>query len=358
VTGVRELFEDIPPGTIGLEEEVLLLDPETLAPKACVDAVLERAGANPRFKRELPAAQIELLTQPHATTADALAELTQARRELVAAADGIALPAAAALHPTAPAEAELNRGDRYDRTQERHGIVARRQLVGALQVHMAIGGADRTLAVYNALRGLLPEIAALAAAAPFHDNRDTGLASMRPIIGGQLPRQGVPPALSSWDEFEAEMAWGRASATVEEPRMWWWELRPHALQGTLELRVPDVQPSIEHARGVAAFAVALMRWLIARHDAGEDLGAPPTWRIEENRWAALHLGVDGSLADLDSGERRATRERLHTLADMAEPHADAPLEATRALIERNAAIELRSAGLERAASWLTERFAG
>jgi carboxylate-amine ligase len=355
---LRDRFDAIAPGTVGLEEEVMLLDPQTFAPIPCVDAVLERAANNPRLKRELPAAQIELMTSPHASVTAALDELAQARTELTAASAGIARPAAAALHPTAPAEAELNSGDRYDRTQNRHGIIARRQLLGALQVHVAVGGAERTLAVYNALRGLLPELAALAAAAPFHDNRDTGLASMRPLVGGQLPRQGVPPAISSWEAFGAELDWGHASSTVEEPRMWWWELRPHLVHATLELRVPDVQPDRAASRGVATFAVALVRWLSARHDAGEALGAPATWRIEENRWAALHRGVEGSLADLDTGSRRPTRERLLALTDAVEPFSDVPLDATRALIERNAALELRAAGLQGAASWLAERFAG
>ncbi len=358
MTALRELLEAIEPGTVGLEEEVLLLDPGTLLPKPCVDEVLARAPGNRRFKRELPSAQIELLTEPHATVADALGELAQARRELLSATAGIARPAAAALHPTAPAEADLNRGDRYDRTLERHGIIARRQLVGALQVHMAIGGAERTLAVYNGLRDLLPELAALAAAAPFHDGKDTGLASMRPVIGGQLPRQGVPPAFASWEEFEAEMTWGRTSQTVAEPRMWWWELRPHAIQGTLELRVPDVQPTIAQSGGVAAFAVALMRWLVARHDAGDALATSAGWRIEENRWSALRSGVEGTFADLHSGARRPARERLRELADAVEPFAEAPLDATRALIERNAAMELREVGLQRAPAWLADRFAG
>ena len=348
---LTERFDTVTPGTVGLEEEVLLLDPETFQPKPCVDEILARAEGNPRLKRELPAAQIELLTRPHASVGEALAELARAREELERLAAGIALPAAAALHPTAPAEAELNPGERYDRTRARHGIVAERQLVGALQVHVAVG--PGTLDVYNALRNHLPDLAALAAAAPFHDNRDTDLASMRPLIGGQLPRQGVPPAFASWDEVEAELAWGRASRTVEDPRMWWWELRPHFVHGTLELRVPDVQPTLEQARGVATFAVALIRYL-AEHPEPP----APQWRIEENRWAALKDGVTGSLADLVTGERSPTRERLHRLADVVEPYAEEPLDATRALIERNAAIELREVGLERAASWLTERFAG
>ncbi len=71
----------------------------------------------------------------------------------------------------------------------------------ALQIHIAPGSSDRALAIYNALRSYLPEIAALAANAPFHQGRDTGLASMRPKLAELLPRQGVPPPLESWDSI-------------------------------------------------------------------------------------------------------------------------------------------------------------
>jgi carboxylate-amine ligase len=320
------------------------------------EAVLERAGDSGRVKRELPAAQVELVTAPHPTAAAAIAELRAARAELAAAAGDLARPAAAALHPTAPAEAELNEGDRYDHTLRTHGRIARRQLLGALQVHVAVGGADRTLAVYNALRGYLPELAALAAAAPFHDGADTGLASMRPLVAGQLPRQGVAPPIASWEALEDDLRWGAVSGTVREPASWWWELRPHVVHATLELRVPDVQPTLGAAGGVAGFAVALVSWLAARHDAGDRLPVAPDWRIAENRWAALRDGVEGTLADLETGEQRPARERLHTLIDAVEPYADGPLDAARALAERNAAIELRAIGLGRTAHWLAERF--
>ena len=356
--GLRSAFEAVRPLTVGLEEEVLLLDPGTLAPAPVAPAVLERAAGDPRIKLELPAAQVELLTRPHATVEDAIAELAGARAVLAQAAAGLALPAAGAVHPTAPGEQPLNAGARYSAIGERYGVVARRQLVGALQVHVAVGGADRTLAVYNALRSFLPELAALAAAAPFHEGRDTGLASIRPIICTQLPRQGVPPAFAAWDAFEAELRWGAAAGTVEEPRQWWWELRPHVAHGTLELRVPDTQPTLDAARGVAGLAHALVAWLAARHDAGEALPVAPSWRIAENRWWALRGGVEGELADLDTGEVRSTRARLTALADRLELETGQALDHTRALIERNAAMALREAGPERAAAWLTEVYSG
>ena len=355
---LRAVFDRSGGLTVGLEEEVLLLDPQTLDPAPVAADVVARAAGDPRIKLELPAAQVELLTRPHADVAAALDELAGARAALLATCGDAVRPAAAAVHPTAPAEAELSTGPRYTAIEDHYGVVARRQLVGALQVHVAVGGAERTLAVYNALRGLLPELAALAAAAPFHEGRDTGLASIRPVIGGQLPRQGVPPAIPSWDAFAAELAWGAAAGGVEEPRRWWWELRPHVVYGTLELRVPDVQPTPAGAAGVVAFAHALVRWLAARHDAGERLGAPQTWRIAENRWSALRHGVEGELADLQTGAVMPTRARLLDLATRLESELGVDLAATRALVERPAAMWLRQVGLARAAGCLADVFAG
>jgi carboxylate-amine ligase len=224
-------------------------------------------------------------------------------------------------------------------------------------VHVALGCADRSLAVYNALRGHLPELAALAASAPFYEGRDTGLASIRPVISGQLPRQGVPPVIESWSSLVDDLSWGVASRTVGEPRRWWWELRPHIVHGTLEVRVPDVQASLSATGSVAQVVRALVQHLGARHDDGEDLGRPPTWRIAENRWCALRDGVEGTIADLVTGESMPTRRRLHGLLDTIEPHAPAGLDGARFLVEWNGAQHLRAVGLRGATRWLAESFA-
>jgi carboxylate-amine ligase len=245
------------------------------------------------------------------------------------------------VHPFAAPVGELNAGERYDAILADYGDVARSQQVCALQVHVALGSADAALAVYNALRGHLPELAALAANAPFHAGRDTGLASVRPLIGGLLPRQGVPPVIPSWEAFAEMLRW------LADPRQWWWELRPHPTFGTLELRVPDAQTTVAEAAAVASFAYALVTWLAERFAAGEALGAPDTWRIAENRWVACRAGLDGEFADLLTGERRPVREVLRER--MEQVGCDVPL-------ERNGAIRQREVGLERAAGWLADRF--
>ncbi|MBV9464649.1 MAG: YbdK family carboxylate-amine ligase [Solirubrobacterales bacterium] len=360
-------FEAAAPLTLGLEEEVYLVDRESLDLAPLALEVLGRLGGDPRFKPELPAAQVEILTAPAANVGAAVTALARARGALAAACeqDGRVLPLAAAVHPFAAAEGALNSSPRYQHTVAEYGFMARRQLVGALQVHVAVGGAERTLAVYNALRGWLPVLAALAASAPFYEGRDTGLASVRPKISEQLPRQGIPPCFESWEQLARAFAWGAEAGVLTDPGNWWWELRPHPAFGTLEVRVPDTQTTLEEAGAVTAVTHCLVAWLSARHDGGERLPCPSTWQIAENRWLACRDGVEGSLIALDTGARAPTREILHALLDQLEPtagalHCAAELVQARELVRCNGAMRQRRAaapdgpvGLTR---WLAARF--
>ena len=362
---LRDAFDRPEPLTIGLEEELMLVDAGTLDLLPRASDVIERAGGDPRFKLELPASQLEIVTAPARTVPEAMAALRAGRRDLAAAAEGIGRLAAAGVHPFARPRGELNSGPRYRLTHEEYGEVAERQLVCGLQVHVAVGGADRTLGVYNALRSHLPALAALAANGPFYAGRDTGMASMRPKISELLPRQVVPPAIPDWATFAEALRWGAAAGAVPEPRRWWWELRPHPAFGTLEVRVPDAQAGLREAGAVAALAHALAAWLAERPDAG-DLGPPAQrWRSAENRWSACRSGVEGELADLDTGARRSTREWLHTLLDAVGGAAErigcaTELAAARELVERNGAIRQREAArdgdLRALTAWLADRY--
>jgi carboxylate-amine ligase len=215
------------------------------------------------------------------------------------------------------------------------------------------------------MRSHLPELAALAANAPFHAGQDTGLASIRPTIAVNLQRQGVPPAIESWEWFAEALSWGEASDTVPDARRWWFELRLHTTYGTVEVRVPDVQTTVADTAALAAVIHALVARLAERHDAGEELAVDATWRIAENRWAACRHGLDARLADLRTGAVQPARERLGALLDELAPVADrlgcaAELEAARGLVERNGAVRQRAVAAERGlpglVEWLAERF--
>jgi carboxylate-amine ligase len=312
-SALRDRFDRAAAPTFGLEEEVFLVHPASLDLLHEAAELARGVDASGAVKLELPACQLELVTQPHGALAASVAELGAARRRLAAALSGRAMLLASGTHPFAAAEGSVNAGEHYERVAGEYGLLARRQLVCGMHVHVALPGADRVLGVYNALRSHLPLIAALAANAPLHEGRDTGLASVRPVISGMLPRQGVPPAFASWKELAAELEWGRLAGRIERIAGWWWELRLHAGLGTIEVRVPDVQSRPDEAGAVAGVVAALVLWLAERHDAG-DLEPPArSWRIAENRWSAARDGTHGTMFDLRSGSARATAELLAEL---------------------------------------------
>lgn len=364
----RAAFDVDAPMTVGVEEELMVLDPATLdlAPRA--RAVLERVEGDPRFKPELPAAQLEIALAPARTVGEAAQALAQARADLAGAAAGVALLAGAGAHPFAAAEGVVSDGARYEALLREYGPVARRQLVFGLHVHVAVRPADRALAVFNALRSYLPLLAALGANAPFYGGVDSGLASVRPKLCDILPRQGVPPAISSWDELEAALRWGEAAGVIADRSQWWWEARLHPVFGTVEVRVPDTQTTVAETAALAAVVHALVAWLAERHEAGDVPGPAPTWRIGENRWSACRHGLDGTMADLVTGEVAPTRELAATLLDELAGAAKrvgcaAELARASAVLHSGGAARQRGAAAQggdarAVVSWLGSRFLG
>ncbi len=362
---LRATFDAPAPLTVGIEEEVMLLDGATLdlAPRA--EEVLVTAGGDGRFKLELPAAQLELVSLPCDTVGEAAGQLHASRRALHAAANGVGRLAAAGAHPLSAREGVLNPHERYRHTREEFGPVARVQLVFGLHVHVRVSGAERAVAVHNALRSYLPQLAALAANAPFYAGSDSGLASVRPKISELLPRQGVPPALADLGELVQAWRWGAAAGTMPRARQWWWELRLHPTLGTIEVRVPDQQTTVAESAAVAAVIHALVAALAEGYDDGRPLAVHPTWRIAENRWSAGRHGLAGTLADLDTGEPRPARDSLRALLEWLAPAAArvgclGELEAAERVVTANGSERQRQmaddVGLEGLVGWLADRF--
>jgi carboxylate-amine ligase len=345
--------------TVGLEEELMLLDPETLDLAPVAAAVLERLDGDERFVPELPAAQLEVVAPPFATVGEGARALAAARADLARAAEGLARPAGAGVHPFASGLGVISAGERYAALVERFSpAIMRRQLVFGLHVHVALGGGDRALSVYNALREHLPAIAALAAGSPFYEGDDTGLASVRPKLSGLLPRQGVPPELPSWEAFAQVLGWPERKFGEAQ---WWWEARPHPVHGTIEVRVADTQATVADTAAVGAVVHALVATLAQRHDAGALPEPAPSWRIAENRWSACRHGVEGAWTDPRTGETTATADHLRALLDDLAPAAEglgcaAELAAARDLVERPRARAARARGPRGMVADVTDRF--
>jgi glutamate---cysteine ligase / carboxylate-amine ligase len=325
--------------SVGVEEELMILDGETFEPVGAVDLFLresEELDLPGRLKTEMHASIVELNTGICADTAEAVAAL----RELRAAADTIARRnglriAAAGAHPiTPPEELPIVQEQRYLEMVAYVGPVARRQGVSGLHVHLGVDSAD---ACFRALEGVLqwlPLVLALSVNSPYLDGRETELLSTRAAILAELPRSGAPPAFRSyaeWEEWVERLV--RLGVTADYTRLWW-DVRPHPRFGTLEVRMPDQPTALERT---AAF-VELVRALV-----GAALEEPPPpydpgrrGDYQQNRWAALRFGMEAELIHPDGSRALPARELAAELferlgvAPLGEPEAARQLEVGRA----------------------------
>jgi carboxylate-amine ligase len=309
--------------TLGVEEELMLLDARTLELAPVSGELLRATHGDPRFCAELPAAQIELVSPVCAHAKQIELALVRARRDLLAIAAPDTRLAGAGTHAFAAPEGPISDGPRYAQIADEYQWAARRGLAWGLHVHVALRGAARAVAVHDALRAHLPELAALAGNAPFHDGADTGLHSVRPKLAEAFPRQGVPPAWGTWTAYTDFLAWGsREGAFSADGRQLWWEVRLHPGFGTLEVRVCDQPATAAESAALAAVVQALCSHLGDRHDAGTLPPPASRERIEENRWRALRHGLDGTLLDVGTGEAQPTRARVGRLLAELQPHAE------------------------------------
>jgi glutamate---cysteine ligase / carboxylate-amine ligase len=325
--------------SVGVEEEIMILDGETLEPVGAVETFLrESEGLDlpGRLKTEMHASIVELNTGICADAAEAVAAVAELRAvaDAIARRNGLRI-AAAGSHPmTAPEELPIVPEQRYHDMVAYVGPVARRQGVSGLHVHLGVDSADEC---FHALEGILqwlPVVLALSVNSPYLAARETGLLSTRAAILAELPRSGAPPAFRSygeWEEWVERLV--RIGVTVDYTRLWW-DVRPHPRFGTLEVRMPDQPTALERT---GAF-VELLRALV-----GAALEEPPPpydpgrrGDYQQNRWAALRFGMEAELIHPDGSRALPARglaaelfERLGVVP-FGEPEAARQLEVGRA----------------------------
>jgi len=280
-------------------------------------------------------------------------QLAEGRRQAITAANGSLRLAGVGAHPFALPWSEIGSAPRYTALLAEHQLGVRLgALAAGLHVHVAVRGADRALAVHNALRTLVPALVALSANAPYIAGVDSGLATVRCTLADALPRHGTGPAFPTWDAFEQALRWGRVTGAVPDPSRFWWDCRLNVRTGTIEVRAPDAQANLDDVEALVGLVHAAVADLCARHDAGETLPVQDVMPIEENRWRAARYGVEGDMVDAEIERLRPTRELIAALLErlQAPAHAhgaDAAMRHAGALLDRDAPREHRRIGEHR-----------
>jgi carboxylate-amine ligase len=325
--------------TVGVEEELWILDADTLELAPRVETIL--AGVEGRklpgtLKTELHASVVEITNEIAATPAEAIESIEELRKAAaeIAAANGLRL-AAAGSHPTSrPEEQEIVPEDRYREFVEYAGPSARRQGVSGLHVHIGMPSADDCFRVVEAILPWLPLVLALSANSPYFAGRETGMLSTRAEVLAFLPRAGAPPAVRSYAEWEALVERMVATGLAKTYTSFWWDVRPHPQFGTIEIRTPDQPTSLART---ASF-VQLLRDLCAWALDGPARPFDPSERTvyAQNRWAASRFGTHGKLIHPDRAEALSVPELLQELPvdadglDGSSCEADVQLEVGRA----------------------------
>jgi glutamate---cysteine ligase / carboxylate-amine ligase len=316
------------PYSVGIEEEFQLVRAESLELVSRIEPILsafEGQPVEPRIKPELLQSVVEASTRISSSVAEAIDDLVDLRTRLrLAAAAEDALIASAGTHPFSRYEnQEVTDRPRYAELAESLGWVGARQLVFGLHVHVGVGSADKAIACANGLRSSLPELLALSANSPFWQGRLTGLASTRVQILEGLPRSGLPPALSSFTEFEALVERGVRTGCFPDYTHIWWDIRPHPRLGTIEVRICDGQTRVDNAAALAALIQSLVATLGSAFECGEPGPADPGLLLEENRWRAARDGLDAHLIDLEQDTERSAAEAIRALVERCAPAAEA-----------------------------------
>jgi carboxylate-amine ligase len=355
----QDRFGTSPPLSLGVEEELLLVDGEG-GLICAAEEVLESVAGTPladRVSAEIFTEQIELKTGICRDAGEVLEQLRDLRRDV--RESGFEL-LACGLHPTAVVgEAVLVAKPRYEIVQKDLGNLLKTPPCG-LHVHVGMPDPEAAIRLTNSLRLYLPALQALSANSPFQEGVDSGHASARTQVVRSYPRFQVPRAFRDYADFLEVADQLVAAAGVDDYTYIWWDVRPHPRLGTVEVRAIDVATEPRTSAALAALIQAI---------AAKELDRPSELSLhrealEESYFQAASHGLDAEIL-FDSERPGPAREVAARMLEAVRPYArELGSEAALGIVERilqegNGADEQRliqeQAGIERLLGQLIER---
>lgn len=309
---------------MGIEEELLLVDPEDGMPVPIGESVIAdamaRHGDQPGrggIEHELMREQVEIESSPSDDLEDITRQLRALRQELATAAErhGAAVIATATC-PTRVLPTPVP-DERYQRMMVEYGLTAREQLTCGCHVHVSVASPDEAVGVLDRIRPWLSVLAALTVNSPFWQGLDTGYASYRRMVWERWPGSGPTEVFGTYEHYDQAVGTMVESGVLLDRGMVYFDARLSAKYPTLEIRVADVCADVADAVLVAALARALVDTEAASWRQGRPV---PSTRVELLRsasWRSARSGLSGDLIDVVSGRRVPAGHLLHELLEHA-----------------------------------------
>jgi carboxylate-amine ligase len=332
------------PFALGMEEELLLLDPSSgmLAHDSSVLVPRADPAEDGTIEHDVYEALVEDASPIVADAVEGASSLERLRAA-VRAAGGT--PAGAGIHPASEfGDAPHVVNERYRAIGGQMRGLLRRTPTCALHVHVGMPDPDTAIRAFNGMRRHLPALQALAAHSPYWHGIDSGFQTARAQMFRGYPRADIPRPFASWGDYAATVEAMVAAADVEDYTFFWWDLRPHPNLGTLEVRAMDAQARLGSVCGLAA----LVHGLAIAAAEQEHPDAPLAREVlVESSFRAGRDGLDAAV--WHDGALRPVRERIAEAVEIARRHTpvpDALEEIERILAEGNGADRMRAAHAE------------
>jgi len=296
-----------PSFTVGIEEEYLLVDPETRnliteAPPTMMsecEALLE-GQVTPEFLQ----CQIEVGTRVSESLGGAREDLARLRRTVshVARQHGLEM-IAASTHPFAVwGEQKRTEKERYAVIAQDLQEVVRRLMISGMHIHVGIEDEDLRIDLMGQVIYVLPHLLALSTSSPFWEGHETGLKSYRIAVWNELPRTGLPEQFESFAEFQRHVDMMVGANLIEDGTKLWWDIRPSVRFPTLETRISDICTRLEDTICIAAMYRCWLHMLYRLRRNNQRWRRYSNMLVNENRWRAQRYGIDQGLVDFGRGE--------------------------------------------------------
>ncbi|MFE0508499.1 glutamate--cysteine ligase [Streptomyces sp. NPDC058964] len=285
--------------TIGVEEELLLVDPGTGEPRAGSAAVLARAGRDGPggevFEKELHSQQLEFATHPQSQLGELAAEIVHCRRRAARLAGESGCAVAALATSPLPVSPSVSANRRYMWMAEQYGIAVNEQMVCGCHVHVGVESDEEGVAVLDRIRPWLPVLTALSANSPFWQGKDTRYASYRSRVWQRWPSAGPTEVFGSAERYHRRVTDMIATGTLLDEGMVYFDARLSERYPTVEIRAADVCLHAETTVLVAALTRGLVEQAARAWRAGTE---PPERSVSLLRlaaWRAARSGLSGEL---------------------------------------------------------------
>ncbi len=312
------------PYSVGIEEEVMLLNPGDFSLAQCVGEIMPSLspGLRKHTARETHQAAIELASSPHPDPAAAAREMAGLRAALAHELERFDKRAASAgTHPFALwSETEVSGGSRQQLVYDSMRELARREPTFALHIHVGVADPERAIALQNVLRTHLPLMLAASVNSPFWQGRDCGLASARIPVFMAFPRVGIPRRFESYASWVEAVDALLRSGAFPEPTFLWWDVRPQPRFGTVEVRIMDAQTTTRETGMLAALVQSVARLELEEGFSSQTL-IDAVEVLDENRFLAARDGMEAELIDPTANRRVPAAVLLGQLIAAARSHA-------------------------------------